>query len=152
MPSGLVVRVGASWAVTGARALFAPGLLRQTAPGLVRHPVDLGVARPRAGPGAALDATGGRAHAALPPGRRVVALWGGRRGAALSAIPEICLPGEGASTSVLVRLLCVWRILVEYAVNRDNPSIDHVSTIGKHRETPAHPAKYRPDISRLIFD
>jgi hypothetical protein len=76
MPSGLVIRVGASWAVTGTRALFAPDLLRQTAPGLVRHPVDLRAARPRVGPGAALDATDGWARAALPPGRRVVAPLG----------------------------------------------------------------------------
>jgi len=63
----------ASCGVTAARRWFAPGLLRQTAPRLAWHPVDLAQPRPRVGPGAALDATGGRARAALPPGRRVVA-------------------------------------------------------------------------------
>jgi hypothetical protein len=66
-----------------------------------------GTARPRGGPGAALDATGSRLRAALRPGRRVVALREvegmprlpahppGAAGVPGSAISETRPPGEG---------------------------------------------------------
>ena len=64
------------------QATSAPGLLRQTAHQvLVRHPIDLATPDRAAARGAALDETASRPHAALPPGRRVVAPRGGRRDA-----------------------------------------------------------------------
>jgi len=57
-----------------ARRWFAPGLLRQTAPGLAWHPVDLAQPDRASARGPALDASGCRGREALPPGRRVVAL------------------------------------------------------------------------------
>ena len=60
--------------MTATREGFAPGLLRQTREGLVRHPVDL--AQPDHVParGPALDATAADRATLWPPGRYVVAL------------------------------------------------------------------------------
>ena len=95
MLAELGVRAGASRDVTGAPRPFAPGLLRLVnhagARASSRRP---GATRPRDGPGAALDATAGQRRAALPPGRRVVALREAD-GMTHPAIPEVCPPGEG---------------------------------------------------------
>ena len=82
--------------VTGLRRLFAPSSLRQTALGLVWRTLDSATSDRAVPPGAALDGAAAHARAALPPGRRMVALRYGRStGWHVRPSLRLCVPAEG---------------------------------------------------------
>ena len=99
MPVGLRVRASVCHDVTDAHGPFAPDLLRPDA-GVRASSPRPGSARPRGGPGAALDATASRVPEALPPGRRVVALREAEGMTHTRPSPRGLPPGEG--------MLSVW--------------------------------------------